>query len=321
MLADVDEPLGAADPIPGLPIVDATVGSSATASAEPRASSADAPRSEPVEISIGTPPRGPDSPPSSGPPSSPEDDIWSSSVASGVAEPSRAPAAPAAVRQPSVSDEDGRPKSALEQAIPIDQLRQGTAAAASFFSWGFSQVREKAVEAHEEVSKSGGYARASTFVNQTASQANTVIEQASAGIEQVGCQAKANLDQLGTQANDGISKISNDLQPALNDAVAAAEAMKPKLREAKETARSSLFGFAAGAAKTAIWFQSLGAHRDDSSDEEHSPAAARPQSGSTQQAASNSAPAQQSQMAAPQQETAQPAAPQFSGTPAAAGST
>eukprot|EP00928_Gymnodinium_smaydae_P015956 TRINITY_DN15941_c0_g2_i1.p1 TRINITY_DN15941_c0_g2~~TRINITY_DN15941_c0_g2_i1.p1 ORF type:complete len:586 (-),score=109.91 TRINITY_DN15941_c0_g2_i1:175-1932(-) len=91
-------------------------------------------------------------------------------------------------------------------------------------------------------------------------------------------------DDSSGMLRQSLVELKQELQPALDETAASAEvakdqakelaeAMKPTLKEAGETARTSFVSLASSAARTAVWFQSLGAHRDDSDSDEASPEA------------------------------------------------
>jgi hypothetical protein len=294
MLAEVDEPIGSPKGIPELSSLEAKTEAPPVADAkpvvvEPNAKASDAPSQAegPVEIAIGTPP---DENASPAQPASPED-LWfpdpgPPSVVAPPAKPARA------------DDGEAARKTPLEQAFPVDQLRHGTQAASQFFSWGFSQVKQQAQKAQDELNKSSTFASAQKFVvdasekttvaiEQAGTQVITNVEKISTDVEKIGTDVGAKVitgvEKISTDVKTGVDKMTSDIQPTISEAAAStsaaadvarekteelAQALKPAFREAQQSTKTALFSFASNAAKTAIWFQSLGSHNGPDSDDE-----------------------------------------------------
>lgn len=176
----------------------------------------------------------------------------------------------------------------VQNAVPVDKLKNGIAAATSFMSWGWNRTTAKASEVSAKVSETTSKLSDDLAKTDWNTKSQEIAARTSEVLSQ-GASEAARLSEQGlTKAKSGIETISQELQPALSQTAAAAgaakertaeklaevsEKMQPQLAEAGETAKTGLFGFASSAAKTAIWFQSLGAHRDDSEDEDEAQSA------------------------------------------------
>mmetsp|Transcript_45597 Transcript_45597/g.105803 ORF Transcript_45597/g.105803 Transcript_45597/m.105803 type:complete len:410 (+) Transcript_45597:71-1300(+) len=206
----------------------------------------------------------------------------------------------------------------LGEAFPVDKMQNGFSAARGFMSWGFGRVAETATKISDDIAESEFAKETSRLVADAEVVVTKQVSEASKMAEASLSRARTNFEQL-----------QQDLQPSLNEAQEKvrevtsgiteqvepiAEKVRPHVTEAKETAKTGIFSAFSQAAKTAIWFQSLGAHQSDSeeefarspqSDQEAAAAApaAAPSAATMEQASSSAARAPKESLVAPQPES------------------
>eukprot|EP00927_Polykrikos_kofoidii_P045963 TRINITY_DN40120_c0_g1_i1.p1 TRINITY_DN40120_c0_g1~~TRINITY_DN40120_c0_g1_i1.p1 ORF type:complete len:440 (+),score=112.32 TRINITY_DN40120_c0_g1_i1:65-1384(+) len=165
-------------------------------------------------------------------------------------------------------DRPGGMQKMLNEAFPMGKVNNGVTAAKSLWSWGFSKVVEGATKIGDDLS----HLDIAKETEKLAEKTEQVLSKGSA--------EAARLTEAGiSKTKRTVADIHEDLKPMLGEtavqaqvakekAAEIAEVMKPKLQEATETAKTSFLGAVTNAAKTAIWFQSLGAHDDTDSEVE-----------------------------------------------------
>merc|ERR1719356_291112 len=113
-------------------------------------------------------------------------------------------------------------------------------------SWGFSQVVERATKIGDDVANS----EFAWEVERALQRTGHAVDQ---GITEVASATEAGMSKV----KQGIEKIGEDLQPTL---ATAEERTHEFVQSAAPRIQESLFSAMSSAAKTAIWFQSLGSH-------------------------------------------------------------
>jgi len=197
----------------------------------------------------------------------------------------------------------------LGEAFPVDKMQNGLSAARGFMSWGFGRVAETATKISDDIAESEFAKETSRLVADAEVAVTKQVSEASKMAEAGLSRARTNFEQLQqdlqpslTEAQEKVREVTTGISEQVEP---IAEKVRPHVTEAKETAKTGLFSAFSQAAKTAIWFQSLGAHQSESEEEEEF--ARSPQS---DQAAAAAAPA-----SAPSPSSMQKAAPPT--TPAA----
>jgi len=114
----------------------------------------------------------------------------------------------------------------LEDALQVDQLRNGLATAASMFSWGLSAASEQAKQVLEKAKKNETVASAGSTLGE-------LIEKAKPGLSEVSNRASAAYEQV---AKPGIEKFAHGATEALG---AAREATQPTLSEIQAKASAA----------------------------------------------------------------------------------
>mmetsp|Transcript_61003 Transcript_61003/g.145366 ORF Transcript_61003/g.145366 Transcript_61003/m.145366 type:complete len:416 (+) Transcript_61003:98-1345(+) len=253
----------------------------ASASGAPAApSSPDKSSEAPAAFQIGTPPQSHLEPRSGSDPRSGGKD-WSQGMGSappvvgGEGAPRLFPFVPADRSASAMEDlaENTREfQRRIGEAFPVDKMQNGLNAARGFMSWGFGRVAEKATKIGDDIADSE-FAKETTRrlaeaevvvsqqVNEASKMAEAGISRARTNLEQMQQDLQPTLNETQDRVREAATGIAEQVEPL-------AEKVRPHVEEAKEAAKTGIFTAFSNAAKTAIWFQSLGASNMDSEEED-----------------------------------------------------
>merc|ERR1712181_40739 len=124
-----------------------------------------------------------------------------------------------------------------EQAIPIDQLRNGAETAMGIFSWGVETLKEQAVKANESLQESENFQKVK---EQYEANLKPTLEGAVEGANEFYEQkAKPTLTEIGAKIGESTRELVEQSKPVLEQAgekiSKTVESCRPALEKAKST--------------------------------------------------------------------------------------
>jgi len=141
-------------------------------------------------------------------------------------------------------DKNEKPRSTLEDAVPMEKIRNGASNAISFLSWGYEKVAEQAHDVHEKLQQNENYRAASERVGEVYETKvkpgfEKVYDTAKPRFEDVRERTRPSIDELSTRASEGwtitrqkIGELSEACRPGVEKA-------QEKTREFFEVASGS----------------------------------------------------------------------------------
>lgn len=171
----------------------------------------------------------------------------------------------------------------LTEAFPIDKMSNGLGAAQKWMSWGFSKVAETATKIGDDISKTD----LAKETEKLASKTEQVVGRTVSEVTNV-------THGVVHTVQNAVHQVGQELQPHVEKVEERASVI---VKDAGENAKTGFFNVMGSAARTAIWFQSLGAHNSDS--EEDGGAGGPQKAQATRSASSETAPVQRPLVAQP----------------------
>mmetsp|Transcript_15925 Transcript_15925/g.19750 ORF Transcript_15925/g.19750 Transcript_15925/m.19750 type:complete len:201 (+) Transcript_15925:280-882(+) len=138
-------------------------------------------------------------------------------------------------------EEEIKEKTPLEQAIPIDKIKNGATNAWEFLSWSAKSVKEQAAKVNEQLEQSENYNK---LMDSYEKNVKPKLSEVREGANSLYEKSKPKLEEFRENASQSAHNLYEKSQPALNSlqekSLQTMEACKPTLIKAKESAATGL---------------------------------------------------------------------------------